>query len=38
MRMRKITETKDRSTLEVAAKDFLSVQQARMPSDETLHN
>ena len=38
MRMRKITETKDRPTLEVATKDFLSIKQAQMLSDETLHD
>lgn len=38
MRMRKITETKGRPTLEAAAKDFLSIKQAQMLSSEMQHD
>lgn len=38
MRMRKITEAKERPTLETAAKDFLAVKQAQMLSNETMHD
>ena len=38
MRMRKITETKERPTLETAVKDFISIKQAQMISEETLHD
>ena len=38
MRMRKITEMKERPTLEAAAKDFIGIKQAQMLSEETLHD